>query len=68
MKYIDADTIREAFEAYRQNVPLDQIAGRLQISVAELRQALNLPSLKPIPTDADSSVDLWAADRLQEVL
>jgi len=64
MRYLDADTIREASEAYRNKIPLDQIAGRLQISVAELRQALDLPSLKPIPIDADSSVDLWAADDL----
>lgn len=64
MKYIDADTIREASEAYRNNIPLDQIAGRLQISVAELRQIIDLPSLKPIPIETDSQVDLWAADSL----
>ena len=64
MSYIDADTIREAGEAYRNKIPLDQIAGRLQISVAELRQALDLPSLKPIPIETDSQVDLWAADAL----
>jgi len=64
MRYLDADTIREASEAYRNKIPLDQIAGRLQISVAELRQALDLPSLEPIPIETDSQVDLWAADAL----
>ena len=43
MRYISADEIAEAFEAYRNGIPLDKIAGHLGITVSELRSVLGLP-------------------------
>ena len=70
MRYLDADTIREACEAYRNGIPLDKIAGHLRISVAELRHALGLPALKrETPrSDPEAGCDLWRADELNGVL
>ena len=69
MRYIDQSTRDEAKEAYRNHIPLDRIAGHLGITVAELRRVLELPSLQPVPTDdQDQGFDLWAADKLNEVL
>ena len=51
MRYLSADEIAEAFEAYRQGIPLDRIAGHLRITVGELRLVLGLPALT-----ADSGV------------
>jgi len=45
MRYISADEIAEAFEAYRNGITLDHIAGHLRITVAELRLVLGLPAL-----------------------
>ena len=44
MRYLAADEIAEAFEAYRQGIALDRIAGYLRITVAELRLVLGLPA------------------------
>ena len=46
MRYLSADEIAEAFEAYRNGIALDRIAGHLRITVAELRLVLGLPALK----------------------
>jgi len=46
MRYLSADEIAEAFEAYRNGIALDHIAGYLRITVAELRSVLGLPPLK----------------------
>ncbi len=66
MRYLNADEIAEAKEAHRQHIPHDQIAGRLQITVAELKlYVLELPTLRPIPNETrETSVDLWATDAL----
>ena len=43
MRYLSADEIAEAFEAYRQGIALDRIAGHLRITIGELRLVLGLP-------------------------
>ena len=67
MRYLDQSTVDEAKEAYRHKIPLDRIAGHLGITVAELRRVLELPALQPAQQKS-TEVDLWAADKLQEVL
>ena len=61
MRYISADEIAEAFEAYRNGITLDHIAGHLRITVAELRHVLNLPALqRETPrSDPEAGCDLW---------
>ena len=66
MRYLDQSTRDEAKEAYRNHIPLDRIAGHLGITVAELRRVLELPALQPAQQTGE--LDLWAADKLQEVL
>ena len=58
MRYLDADTIADAKNAYGCQVPLDNIAGHLQVSVAELRHVLNLPPLVEAKT-VNVECDLW---------
>jgi hypothetical protein len=66
MRYVSADEVSEAQEAYRNNVSLPRIAGHLRVTVDELPKLLNLPS-RPAQQQSDE-LDLWAADKLQEVL
>jgi hypothetical protein len=66
LRYLDQSTVDEAREAYRHHIPLDGIAGHLGITVAELRRVLELPALQPAQQPGE--LDLWAADKLQEVL
>jgi len=65
MRYLDQSTRDEAKEAYRNNIPLDRIAGHLGITVAELRRVLELPALQPIPIDEELTTDLWAVEKLE---
>ena len=58
MRYLSADEIADAFEAYRQGIPLDRIAGYLRITVAELRLVLGLPTLN-LATSENTDCDLW---------
>ena len=44
MIYIDSDTIAECREALRQGVPIDILASRLNVTVAELQQAIGEPA------------------------
>lgn len=67
MRYLDQSTVDEAREAYRNNIPLDRIAGHLGITVAELRRVLELPALQPAQQQSDE-LDLWAFDDAKEVL
>ena len=46
MRYLSADEIAEAFEAYRNGIAFDRIAGYLRITIGELRLVLGLPALK----------------------
>ena len=70
MKYIDADTIADAKNAYGCRVPLDHIAGHLGITVGELRVALDLPQMTPEPqqTQTELPFDLFRTDELQDQL
>lgn len=69
MRYLDADTIADARNAWGCGVPLDKIAGHVGITVSELRAALKLPPLKREPMKAaNSEFDLWSVDRLDGVL
>ncbi len=66
MRYIDADEIAEAFEAYRNGITLDNIAGHLRLTVAELRHVLNLPPLKR--SDPETGCDLWRVGEAERQL
>ncbi len=66
MRYLDADTIADARNAWGCGVSLDRLAGHLGITVAELRAVLGLPALTPIPTTDEP--DLWRSDELNGVL
>ncbi len=46
MIYISSDVIAECREAIRQGVPIDILASRLGVTVAELQQAIGEPSWK----------------------
>ncbi len=46
MRYVSADEISEAQEAYRNNVPLHRIASYMRVTVDELSRLLNLPADK----------------------
>ena len=63
MRYIDADTIADARNAWGCGVPLDKIAGHLRISAAELRAVLQLPSLK-----ATDEAVLWRTHEIDDVI
>ena len=49
MIYIDQDTIAEVIQALRQGVPIDALASRLGVTVAELRQAIGEPTCNKKP-------------------
>ncbi len=66
MRYISADEIAEAFEAYRNGIPLDRIAGHLRVTVAELQHILNLPALKR--SDPETGCDLWRTHEAERQL
>ena len=66
MRYLSADEIAEAFEAYRSGIPLDRIAGHLGITVSELRDVLGLPALKR--SDPKSGCDLWRTHEAERQL
>ncbi len=67
--YLAQDVLDQAAEALRQGKTLEFVAGRLHCSASHLASLLGLPSLQPVPTDdQDQGFDLWAADKLNEVL
>ena len=43
---ICSDVIAEVIQALRQGVPIDALASRLGVTVAELRQAIGEPAWK----------------------
>jgi hypothetical protein len=63
MRYLDADQIADARNARGCGVPLDRIAGHLGVTVAELRAALGMPGLKPVPVDDEP--DLFRDSELE---
>jgi hypothetical protein len=62
--YIAQDILDQAAEAIRQGRKLEDVAGMLKCTPEHLRRLLGMPSLKPVPIETDSQVDLWAADSL----
>ena len=67
--YIDGSTLDECREALRQGKKLEALAGILCCSQSHLASLLGLPALQPVSTDdQDQDFDLWAADKLNEVL
>lgn len=67
LPYIDAEKTAEAIEARRHGANDDRIAAYLKCRVEDLPQLLGLPSVKPAQQQT-GELDLWAADKLQEVL
>ena len=70
MRYIDGKQKRDADEADRNGVPHDRIAGYLQITVEDLELHVLERKTKPAAVQAveDLESDLWATDRLDELL
>lgn len=67
--YIAQDVLDQCKEARRQGRTLEYLAGQIPCDPAHLARLLGVPSLEPIPTAAaDDGFDLWAVDRLNEVL
>lgn len=66
-KYLDADQILDARNAWAMGVSLPKLAGLLGVTLQELRAALNIPEPQPAAA-ADDDCDLWAADRLGDQL
>jgi hypothetical protein len=64
--YSDAEKIAEASEFLRNGGDEQKAAAFLQCRVEDLPTLLNLPS-KPAQQQS-TELDLWAADKLQEVL
>ena len=65
--YNDADKIAETTEFVRNGGDKQRAAAYLKCRVEDLPQLLGLPSSKPAPQQS-TELDLWAADKLQEVL
>jgi hypothetical protein len=63
--YSDAEKIAEASEFLRNGGDEQKAAAFLQCRVEDLPTLLNLPSK---PAQQTGELDLWAADKLQEVL
>ena len=66
--YIGGDILDQASEALRQGRTLESLASQLRCSPEHLARLLNLPKQKPVRDDKETGVDLWAFDRLKEVL
>jgi hypothetical protein len=62
--YIGGDILDQAAEALRQGRTLESLASQLRCTPEHLARLLNLPSLKPVPTDQDQDFDLWRVDDL----
>jgi hypothetical protein len=65
MKYLDSDTIADAIEALRHRVPIERIAGRLRVSVPELKSVMGLPVASD---ETNAEVDLWQIERFNSQL
>ena len=65
MRYIDADTIREAREFLRNGGDKERAAAYLGCKPEDLPKLLDLPKQKPVRGDVETGVDLWAVDRLE---
>jgi hypothetical protein len=59
MGYLSADDIADARNALWFGVPIAKIAEQKQVPVDELRAALGMPALKPIPQGDQSAVDIF---------
>ena len=68
MKYIDADTIREATEFLRNGGDKEKAAAYLGCKPEDVPTLLDLPKPKPVRDDKETGVDLWSVDRAKEVL
>lgn len=66
--YLPGDVVDQIRNARGFGVPWEVIANKLGLSVDQCREALGLPSLKPIP-EVTSEPDLFAGlERLEQVL
>lgn len=69
LPYFSGDDRDEIERAKANGRTDDQIAGHYRISPDELRSLMGWKSSKPVPeTNQDQGFDLWAADKLNEVL
>ena len=64
MKYIDADTIREAREFLRNGGDEERAAAYLGCKPEDVPKLLDLPKPKPVRGDVETGVDLWRVDDL----
>ena len=64
--YVDGDTLDEIANAYGLGVPLETLAAQVGTTEDDLRRLLGLPKWKQLPQQTE--LDLWAVDRLHDVL
>jgi hypothetical protein len=70
LPYVPADIIEEARDRRRQGDSLQVLASRIGINPEDLATLLGEPVWKQIPDSEPvaDGCDLWAADKLNEVL
>lgn len=69
MIYLDADTRDTCCEAIRQGQSIEYLASSLGTDSEQLAKVLHLSTVQPIShEEPDRDVDLWAYDRLAELL
>ena len=66
--YNDAEKIAETTEFVRNGGDTELAAAYLGCKPEDLPKLLDLPKPKPVRGDIETGVDLWAFDRLKEVL
>ena len=66
--YLDGDTLAQCREAIRQGSRIIDLAARLGCNPSHLARCLGMQAIQPVPAAADQDFDLWAVERLQEVL
>ena len=66
--YIGQDILDQAAEALRQGRTLESLASQLRCSPEHLARLLNLPAKSSANMVAEPTTDLWAVEKLEEVL
>ena len=66
--YNDAEKIAETTEFVRNGGDTELAAAYLGCKPEDLPKLLDLPKPKAVRDDKETGVDLWAFDRLKEVL
>lgn len=66
--HIDQDRLDEAKGEVRLHGDIERVAGALHLDPEYLGRLLQLPASHHQPVQASDDIDIWAADRLDDVL